>query len=178
MGKPDFTRVAAFFPLCEAAYRASRGNIRSQQAAAFMLNLEHEVLSLEGELLNRSYRPRPYCQFSIADPKPRVISEEGFWVINIPRIKMEVVAKSPRIYSAELQLELSIVLWEQANISDELEEKAERVCDVFSKDRFFGGLVGDSVLGEVRFRFDDSSERVLGVCEIEYLLRYDEMQVS
>ncbi len=41
---------------------------------AFNANLEAELLALQEELRGFSYRPGPYRQFRIRDPKPRLIS--------------------------------------------------------------------------------------------------------
>jgi RNA-directed DNA polymerase len=78
MDKPRFEQVAAFLPLCRAARSAYHGKPHSREAMAFTLDLEREILRLEGELLSRSYRPRHYRRFSIADPKPRMICAAAF----------------------------------------------------------------------------------------------------
>jgi hypothetical protein len=103
----------------------------------------------------------------------RVGGHEGFLVIQTPRIKTDILAKSPRNYKAELDLELSIVLWEQENITEQLEEKAAAIYQQFENDCFLGGLARDSRLEETRFIFDDSSEQTLGICEIDYKVFYD-----
>ena len=73
-----FERVVDFHALCGAARRAARGKRSSQAAAAFLMELEPEALRLQRELLDGSYRPRPYRSFCIQDPKPRRISAAAF----------------------------------------------------------------------------------------------------
>ena len=73
-----FERIASFsaFPL--AARSAARGKRASPGAAAFLANLEPEVLRLERVLLAGTYHPGPYKKFEITDPKRRVISTAPF----------------------------------------------------------------------------------------------------
>jgi retron-type reverse transcriptase len=46
--------------------------------AAFLANLEREVLRLERELLDGSWRPGPYTVIEVRDPKPRMVSAALF----------------------------------------------------------------------------------------------------
>jgi RNA-directed DNA polymerase len=73
-----FEQVASFSALCAAARRAARGRRLTAVAARFVMDLESECLQLERELLSGEYRPSPYRTFTIADPKPRVISAAAF----------------------------------------------------------------------------------------------------
>lgn len=73
-----FERAADFHALCAAARRASRGKGRTQSASSFLFHLETEVLKLQREIQDGSYRPRPYRTFTVADPKPRTISAADF----------------------------------------------------------------------------------------------------
>ena len=73
-----FEKVTDFHALSAAARRAARGKGESRPAASFLFNLEGEILSLQRELLDGSYRPRPYRTFYISDPKPRTISAADF----------------------------------------------------------------------------------------------------
>ena len=77
-GGPSFEQVASFTPLCRAAREAARGLKHRRSVASFLADLEPEVLALERELLDGSYRPRPLVTFHIRDPKPRVISAAAF----------------------------------------------------------------------------------------------------
>ncbi len=58
--------------------RAICGKRRKPGAAAFMGNLERELLRLERELLDGSWRPGGFVTFRVEDPKPRNISAAPF----------------------------------------------------------------------------------------------------
>ena len=73
-----FDRVAAFEPLCAAALRAAAGKRRAPGPAAFLANLEPEVLRLERELRAGTWRPGGYVSFEVRDPKRRLISAAPF----------------------------------------------------------------------------------------------------
>jgi len=73
-----YARIAAFGALREAALAAVRGKRRKPGAAAFMANLEHELLRLERELLDGSYRPGGYSTFEVREPNRRFISAAPF----------------------------------------------------------------------------------------------------
>jgi len=68
----------SFQALRRAAIRAIRGKRRKPGAAAFMVNLEGELLRLERELKDRTYRPGGYIIIRIRDPKPRMVSAAPF----------------------------------------------------------------------------------------------------
>ncbi len=73
-----FEVATDFHNLRDAALRAARGGWRAPGAAAFLAELEREVLALQRELLDGAYRPRPLTTFQITDPKPRTISAAAF----------------------------------------------------------------------------------------------------
>ncbi|MDP6565676.1 MAG: RNA-directed DNA polymerase [Alphaproteobacteria bacterium] len=73
-----FHHFANFQALRRAALRAVRGKRRKPGAAAFMANLEGELLRLERELLERRYRPGGYVTIRVRDPKPRLVSAAPF----------------------------------------------------------------------------------------------------
>ena len=56
-----------------AAQRAARSKRRKPGVAAFLANLETEVLRLERELLSGAWRPGRYVEIAIRDPKPRMV---------------------------------------------------------------------------------------------------------
>lgn len=61
------------------AYRTARLGKRTRRGGAeFGLNLERELLSLQCELADGSYRPGAYRQFTIYERKPRLISAAPF----------------------------------------------------------------------------------------------------
>ena len=69
-----FSHIANFRALHEAAMRAIRGKRSKPGAAAFMANLERELLRLERVLLDGTWRPGRFTTFRVTDPKPRNIS--------------------------------------------------------------------------------------------------------
>jgi hypothetical protein len=73
-----FDAATDFWALRAAALRASRGVSRSAGCAAFLCELEREVLQLQRELREGRYEPGPFHTFPIRDPKPRVISAAPF----------------------------------------------------------------------------------------------------
>jgi hypothetical protein len=73
-----FAAATDFHALIAAARRAARGKRPSREALRFLCDLEPEVLALQRELRDGTYRPRPYHTFRITDPKPRTISAAAF----------------------------------------------------------------------------------------------------
>ena len=73
-----FDSIAGFNALREAALGAAKGKRCRPGAAAFLANLEKEVLSLERELRSGSYRPGRYMVIYVFDPKHRVVSAAPF----------------------------------------------------------------------------------------------------
>ena len=73
-----FEQVYAFRALEEAAYRAFRANRENTDALRFIYNLEPELLQLQRELGNGTYRPGPYHTFTIWEPKERQIAAAPF----------------------------------------------------------------------------------------------------
>ena len=73
-----FDRIATFGALCAAASRAAAGKRRGPGPAAFLANLETEVLALERELRAGTWRPGGYVSFEVRAPKRRMISAAPF----------------------------------------------------------------------------------------------------
>ena len=73
-----FGRIASFEALHSAALRAARAKRAKPGVAAFLANLETEVLRLERELHDGSYRPGRYTKIEIHDPKHRIVSAAPF----------------------------------------------------------------------------------------------------
>ena len=73
-----FESIASFQALYEASLRAARGKRAKPGAAAFLVNLEKNVLRLERELQAGVYRPGRYKKIEIFDPKHRVVSAAPF----------------------------------------------------------------------------------------------------
>jgi retron-type reverse transcriptase len=73
-----FDRIASFQALF-AAYRcAIKGKRKKPGAAAFSANLERELLVLERQLQDGSYRPGRYTVIEVNDPKKRIVSAAPF----------------------------------------------------------------------------------------------------
>lgn len=64
--------------LLDAALAAAAGKRKRPDVAAFLLNVEPEILRLRRELFGGVYQPGPYREFLVADPKPRRISAAPF----------------------------------------------------------------------------------------------------
>lgn len=70
--------IVSFSNLLHAAEKAAAGKRTRPDVAAFLLDLEAEVLQLQRELAGSSYTPGPYRTFTVRDPKPRLISAAPF----------------------------------------------------------------------------------------------------
>jgi len=64
--------------LLAAYYKARKGKQQRDAVAAFGLNLEHELFTLQYELKKGCYQPGAYRQFIIHERKPRLISAAPF----------------------------------------------------------------------------------------------------
>lgn len=64
--------------LFASAHAAARGKRLRPDVAAFLLDLEPELLALRRELLAGAYRPGPYRTFVVREPKQRLISAAPF----------------------------------------------------------------------------------------------------
>jgi len=61
-----------------ALYHAAQGKRQRPSVQRFLADGPGELRRLRVELSNESYRPPPYQQFRIRDPKPRLISRADF----------------------------------------------------------------------------------------------------
>lgn len=68
-----FEKVIEFENLVCAAKRTVRGKKHHAPAAIFLLDLEKEAIALQEELSSGSYRPGPYFEFEVREPKVRRI---------------------------------------------------------------------------------------------------------
>ena len=73
-----FDAIASFAALRSGALRAAKGKRAKPGAAAFLANLETEILRLERELGSDRYRPGRYKTIEIFDPKHRMVSAAPF----------------------------------------------------------------------------------------------------
>jgi len=73
-----YAQITAFENLCLAFHRAARGKRSRPDVAAFEFDQEQQLLELQAQLVSQTYRPGPYYNFHIRDPKPRLISAAPF----------------------------------------------------------------------------------------------------
>ena len=71
---PLWNDATAFSNLLCAFRQAARGKRDRPAVVAFTLDLEEELLRLQAELRDGSYRPGAYVSFLIHEPKRRLIS--------------------------------------------------------------------------------------------------------
>lgn len=73
-----FDRIVAADNLAAALQRAARGKRERAPVQQFLAEGQPAIERLREELCSGAYRPRPYTQFGILDPKPRLISCADF----------------------------------------------------------------------------------------------------
>ena len=73
-----FDRIASFRALLEASDRAAKGKRVRRDVAAFLTGQEFEVLRLEQELRDGTYRPGRYRKIEVFEPKHRIVSAAPF----------------------------------------------------------------------------------------------------
>ncbi|MEO0810938.1 MAG: hypothetical protein AAFW82_09970 [Pseudomonadota bacterium] len=73
-----FPQIATFRALKAAAREAIKGKRKKPGAAAFMANFEREILALERQLRDGTYRPGKYVEILVRDPKERLVSAAPF----------------------------------------------------------------------------------------------------
>ncbi len=69
-----YARICSFENLLSAARKAQKGKRFQEKVGRFNVNLEHELLRLQRQLLDKSYQPGNYREFLIYEPKQRMIS--------------------------------------------------------------------------------------------------------
>jgi retron-type reverse transcriptase len=73
-----FEKVVTFENLLKSAHLAGLGKRHKRPVARFLIDIEREVIQLQKELLEDTYRPLPYFQFTIFEPKERKICSSNF----------------------------------------------------------------------------------------------------
>jgi retron-type reverse transcriptase len=73
-----FPDIVGFRNLLEAERRAARGKRHRPTVQAFEMDLERELIRLQEELVDHSYRPGPFVTFEVHDPKRRAICAAPF----------------------------------------------------------------------------------------------------
>ena len=69
-----YNRVYAFDNLLSAARKAQKGKRFKPNCRNFNLDLEKNLLTLQRQLKEKTYKPGPYTRFKIYEPKERLIS--------------------------------------------------------------------------------------------------------
>lgn len=86
-----YPTIASFENLHRAFRKAARGKRGQRSVAAFEFDLESNLLRLEEELLDQTYRPGPYRSFTIRDPKRRLVSAAPFRDRVVPHALCNVI---------------------------------------------------------------------------------------
>ena len=73
-----FENVVSWSNLLAAFRRAMQGCGRIRPTCRFFFELEHELLALQAELCDGTYRPGAYRYFKVYDPKERTIAVAPF----------------------------------------------------------------------------------------------------
>lgn len=73
-----YTKLASWPNLLLAYHKAAKGKRGHPNVAAFEHRLEENLLQLQRELRDKSYRPGAYVNFYVHDPKRRLISAAPF----------------------------------------------------------------------------------------------------
>lgn len=73
-----FEKVISFENLLASAKKAFRGKKENARVARFYFDMEKELLCIQEELLNKTYKPQPLRKFQIREPKPREIGASDF----------------------------------------------------------------------------------------------------
>lgn len=73
-----YQKLCSYKNLNQAFQKASKGKNSKPDIIAFKLNLEKNLLKLQGELKNETYYPRKLTKFTIRDPKTRLIRKSIF----------------------------------------------------------------------------------------------------
>jgi len=73
-----YPQITSFSTLLSAFRKAAKGKRYRPEVLAFAANLEAELFRLQHELRSFTYAPGPYRQFTIREPKPRLVSAAPF----------------------------------------------------------------------------------------------------
>ena len=71
-------QIVSFQNLLSAFRKAAKGKRSKASVSTFEYNLEDNLLTLQRELREDHYRPGPYTNFTIHEPKRRLISAAPF----------------------------------------------------------------------------------------------------
>ena len=74
-----WNQLISFENIFLAFRNAVKGKGNKPYVLAFVMNLEHNLIQLQSDLVNKSYQPGKYDTFFIYEPKKRMISAAPFW---------------------------------------------------------------------------------------------------
>lgn len=74
-----WNQLISFENIFLAFRNAVKGKGNKPYVLAFVMNLEHNLVQLQSDLVNKSYQPGKYNTFFIYEPKKRMISAAPFW---------------------------------------------------------------------------------------------------
>ncbi|MBC8524539.1 MAG: RNA-dependent DNA polymerase [Chlorobium phaeobacteroides] len=69
-----FQKIVSFENLLKASKQSRLGKRNQSNVANFEFQIEHELVALQQELSSKTYQPGPYREFTIIEPKQRMIS--------------------------------------------------------------------------------------------------------
>jgi len=93
-------QIIDFENLLCAANQAQQGKRYRPNVLAFNFNLDQELLQLQRELVEKTYRPGKYRTFRIEDPKSRLISAAPYRDRVIPSPTSSVIPANAGIHAA------------------------------------------------------------------------------
>jgi RNA-directed DNA polymerase len=88
-----FDQVISFSNLLEATKKAVRGKRLKSDLSNFMNNREEEIINLQEQLKNETWKPGAFHTFKIYEPKPRLISSTCFRDRIVHQALCQVIAK-------------------------------------------------------------------------------------
>lgn len=72
-GVMNYRQMSGFEQLYQAHLKSRRGKRNQKEVIDFEMNLGWNLTKLRGELMSGTYKPKPYKEFRIYDPKERII---------------------------------------------------------------------------------------------------------
>ena len=73
-----YNKITTFENICEAYRKAALGRRYTYEVLSFRNNLEENLIAIQEDLVNRTYKPGPYWTFTLYEPKERLIYVSPF----------------------------------------------------------------------------------------------------
>ena len=73
-----YNKIITFENICEAYRKAALGRRYTYEVLSFRNNLEENLISIQEDLVTRTYQPGPYWTFTLYEPKKRLIYVSPF----------------------------------------------------------------------------------------------------